>query len=84
MRGAASVLIETSSAFLAIVLGGGNGERSGGCDCLERWTGWPIEDLDLVEADEALAVDKDLGWKPEIFDVDGGAAIRSARRARGC
>jgi acetyl-CoA C-acetyltransferase len=40
--------------------------------------GWSIDDLDLVEANEAfaaqaLAVNKDLGWNPEIVNVNGGA-----------
>ena len=44
---------------------------------LER-AGWSIDDLDLVEANEAfaaqaLAVNKDLGWNPEVVNVNGGA-----------
>jgi acetyl-CoA C-acetyltransferase len=44
---------------------------------LER-AGWKIDDLDLVEANEAFAaqacaVNKDLGWNPEIVNVNGGA-----------
>ena len=40
--------------------------------------GWSVEDLDLVEANEAFAaqacaVNKDLGWNPEIVNVNGGA-----------
>ncbi len=40
--------------------------------------GWSVEDLDLVEANEAfaaqaLAVNKDMGWNPEIVNVNGGA-----------
>jgi acetyl-CoA C-acetyltransferase len=40
--------------------------------------GWSINDLDLVEANEAFAaqacaVNKDLGWNPEIVNVNGGA-----------
>ncbi len=40
--------------------------------------GWNVGDLDLVEANEAfaaqaLAVNKDLGWNPEIVNVNGGA-----------
>ena len=40
--------------------------------------GWSIDDLDLVEANEAfaaqaLAVNKDLGWNPEMVNVNGGA-----------
>jgi acetyl-CoA C-acetyltransferase len=44
---------------------------------LER-AGWSIDDLDLVEANEAfaaqtLAVGKDLGWDAEKVNVNGGA-----------
>ena len=44
---------------------------------LER-AGWKVKDLDLVEANEAfaaqaLAVNKDMGWDPEIVNVNGGA-----------
>ncbi|MCT8972444.1 acetyl-CoA C-acetyltransferase [Microbaculum marinisediminis] len=40
--------------------------------------GWTVDDLDLVEANEAFAaqacaVNKDLGWNPEIVNVNGGA-----------
>ena len=40
--------------------------------------GWTVDDLDLVEANEAfaaqaLAVNKDLGWNPDIVNVNGGA-----------
>jgi acetyl-CoA C-acetyltransferase len=40
--------------------------------------GWSVDDLDLVEANEAfaaqaLAVNKDLGWDPERVNVNGGA-----------
>ncbi|HSO46482.1 MAG TPA: acetyl-CoA C-acetyltransferase, partial [Rhizobiaceae bacterium] len=40
--------------------------------------GWKAEDLDLVEANEAFAaqacaVNKELGWNPEIVNVNGGA-----------
>ena len=44
---------------------------------LER-AGWKVTDLDLVEANEAfaaqaIAVNKDMGWDPEIVNVNGGA-----------
>ncbi len=37
-----------------------------------------VDDLDLAEANEAfaaqaLAVNKDLGWNPDIVNVNGGA-----------
>jgi acetyl-CoA C-acetyltransferase len=40
--------------------------------------GWSIDDLDLVEANEAFAaqacaVNKDLGWNPAKVNVNGGA-----------
>jgi len=40
--------------------------------------GWSVGDLDLVEANEAfaaqaLAVGKEMGWNPEIVNVNGGA-----------
>ncbi|MEO1467908.1 MAG: acetyl-CoA C-acetyltransferase [Pseudomonadota bacterium] len=52
--------------------------------------GWKVEDLDLVEANEAfaaqaLAVNKDMGWDPEIVNVNGGAiAIGHPIGASGC
>ena len=44
---------------------------------LER-AGWKVDDLDLVEANEAfaaqaLAVNKDLGWDTDRVNVNGGA-----------
>jgi len=40
--------------------------------------GWSIGDLDLIEANEAfaaqaLSVGKELGWNPDIVNVNGGA-----------
>ncbi len=40
--------------------------------------GWSVDDLDLVEANEAFAaqacaVNKDMGWDPEKVNVNGGA-----------
>jgi acetyl-CoA C-acetyltransferase len=40
--------------------------------------GWSVDDLDLVEANEAfaaqaLAVNKDMGWDPQKVNVNGGA-----------
>ncbi|MDP2087218.1 MAG: acetyl-CoA C-acyltransferase, partial [Gemmobacter sp.] len=40
--------------------------------------GWNAADLDLVEANEAFAaqacaVNKDMGWNPELVNVNGGA-----------
>ncbi len=44
---------------------------------LER-AGWSVDDVDLIEANEAfaaqaLAVNKDLGWDPAKVNVNGGA-----------
>ncbi len=44
---------------------------------LER-AGWKVDDLDLVEANEAFAaqacaVNKDMGWNTDIVNVNGGA-----------
>ena len=52
--------------------------------------GWKASDLDLVEANEAFAaqacaVNKDMGWDPEIVNVNGGAiAIGHPIGASGC
>ena len=40
--------------------------------------GWSVQDLDLIEANEAFAaqacaVNKDLGWDPARVNVNGGA-----------
>jgi len=40
--------------------------------------GWSVSDLDLIEANEAFAaqacaVNKEMGWDPEIVNVNGGA-----------
>jgi acetyl-CoA C-acetyltransferase len=40
--------------------------------------GWKVDDLDLIEANEAFAaqacaVNKDMGWDPAIVNVNGGA-----------
>ncbi len=56
---------------------------------LER-AGWKVDDLDLVEANEAFAaqacaVNKDMGWDPDIVNVNGGAiAIGHPIGASGC
>lgn len=52
--------------------------------------GWTVDDLDLVEANEAFAaqacaVNKDMGWDPAIVNVNGGAiAIGHPIGASGC
>jgi acetyl-CoA C-acetyltransferase len=45
--------------------------------CLAR-AGWQVEDLDLVEANEAfaaqaLSVNREIGWDPERVNANGGA-----------
>ena len=57
--------------------------------CLEK-AGWTLEQLDLVEANEAfavqaLAVGKELGWGPDKVNVNGGAiALGHPIGASGC
>jgi len=57
--------------------------------CLER-ARWTINDLDLVEANEAfaaqaLAVNNEMGWDPSKVNVNGGAiAIGHPIGASGC
>jgi len=55
----------------------GSGPIPASRKALEK-AGWKVRDLDLVEANEAfaaqaLAVNKDMGWDPEIVNVNGGA-----------
>ncbi len=38
-----------------------------------KQAGWTTDDLDLVEANEACAVNKDLGWDVARVNVNGGA-----------
>ncbi|MFI8480908.1 acetyl-CoA C-acetyltransferase [Pseudomonas sp. NPDC078700] len=57
--------------------------------CLEK-ADWKIEDLDLIEANEAfaaqaLSVNKDLGWDTQKINVNGGAiALGHPIGASGC
>lgn len=57
--------------------------------CLKK-AGWTVNDLDLIEANEAFAaqamsVDKDLGWDTSKVNVNGGAiAIGHPIGASGC
>lgn len=52
--------------------------------------GWTVDDLELVEANEAFAaqamsVNKDLGWNTDIVNVNGGAiALGHPIGASGC
>jgi len=55
----------------------GSGPIPASRKALEK-AGWSIDDLDLVEANEAFAaqacaVNKDLGWNTDIVNVNGGA-----------
>ncbi len=55
----------------------GSGPIPASRKALDR-AGWKVKDLDLIEANEAfaaqaLAVNKDMGWDPEIVNVNGGA-----------
>ncbi len=55
----------------------GSGPIPASRKALEK-AGWKVSDLDLVEANEAFAaqacaVNKDMGWDPEIVNVNGGA-----------
>jgi acetyl-CoA C-acetyltransferase len=51
---------------------------------------WSVKDLDLIESNEAFAaqacaVNKEMGWDPEIVNVNGGAiAIGHPIGASGC
>jgi len=57
--------------------------------CLEK-AGWSLEELDLIEANEAfaaqaLSVGKELGWSAEKVNVNGGAiALGHPIGASGC
>ena len=67
----------------------GSGPIPASRKALEK-AGWSVEDLDLVEANEAFAaqacaVNKDMGWNPDIVNVNGGAiAIGHPIGASGC
>ncbi|OHV13868.1 acetyl-CoA C-acetyltransferase [Kushneria phosphatilytica] len=57
--------------------------------CLEK-AGWKMDELDLIEANEAfaaqaLSVNKELGWDPDRVNVNGGAiALGHPIGASGC
>ena len=55
----------------------GSGPIPASRKALER-AGWSVDDVELVEANEAfaaqaIAVNRDMGWDPEIVNVNGGA-----------
>jgi len=55
----------------------GSGPIPASRKALEK-AGWCVDDLDLVEANEAfaaqaIAVNRDMGWDPAIVNVNGGA-----------
>lgn len=57
--------------------------------CLEK-AGWTVEDLDLIEANEAfavqaMAVNREMGWDTDKVNVNGGAiALGHPIGASGC
>ncbi len=67
----------------------GTGPITATTKALEK-AGWGIDELDLVEANEAFAaqamsVNKDLGWNTDIVNVNGGAiALGHPIGASGC
>lgn len=104
--GAAAVVLmsaEKAKALSLPVLGKITGYASAGVDpaimgigpvsaterCLEK-SGWTLDDLDLIEANEAfaaqaLAVGQQLNWDPEKVNVNGGAiALGHPIGASGC
>lgn len=55
----------------------GSGPIPASRKALER-AGWSVNDIELVEANEAfaaqaIAVNRDMGWDPQIVNVNGGA-----------
>ncbi|MGB0695798.1 MAG: acetyl-CoA C-acetyltransferase [Rhodospirillaceae bacterium] len=55
----------------------GTGPIPASTKALEK-AGWSVDDLDLVEANEAfaaqaIAVNRDMGWNTDIVNVNGGA-----------
>jgi acetyl-CoA C-acetyltransferase len=84
--GAAVTSYATAGVDPAIM---GTGPIPASRKALEK-AGWKVEDLDLVEANEAFAaqacaVNKDMGWDPAIVNVNGGAiAIGHPIGASGC
>jgi len=55
----------------------GTGPINATKNCLQR-AGWTIDDLELIEANEAfaaqaIAVNRDLGWDTARVNVNGGA-----------
>ena len=67
----------------------GTGPITATTKALEK-AGWGVDDLELVEANEAFAaqamsVNKDLGWNTDIVNVNGGAiALGHPIGASGC
>jgi acetyl-CoA C-acetyltransferase len=55
----------------------GSGPIPASHKALEK-AGWKVDDLDIVEANEAfaaqaIAVNREMGWNPDIVNVNGGA-----------
>ncbi|UXN57560.1 hypothetical protein [Phyllobacterium zundukense] len=68
---------EVDEVILGQVLQAGEGPIPASRKALAK-AGWAIGDVELVEANEAFAaqacaVNKDLGWNPDIVNVNGGA-----------
>ncbi len=67
----------------------GTGPITASRRCLEK-SGWDVADLDLIEANEAfavqaLSVNKEMGWDTEKVNVNGGAiALGHPIGASGC
>ena len=67
----------------------GTGPIPASCKALAK-AGWTVDDLELVEANEAFAVqacavNREMGWDPSIVNVNGGAiAIGHPIGASGC
>ncbi|XKH01720.1 acetyl-CoA C-acetyltransferase [Marinobacter nauticus] len=67
----------------------GTGPTPATRNCLER-AGWTVDDLELVEANEAFAaqaisVNRDMGWDTDKVNVNGGAiALGHPIGASGC
>ena len=64
-------------ARVAVVTGGTRGIGAAISKALKK-AGWTIDDLDLIEANEAFAaqacaVNKGLGWDTDKVNVNGGA-----------
>ncbi len=80
---AASLKLEPMARIIAYASTGidpkimGTGPVSASQKCLEK-AGWNVDELDLIEANEAFAaqaisVNQEMEWNPDIINVNGGA-----------